>query len=213
MVVYKVTNKINNKIYIGCAINYENRIKAHKSCKYKGALLLHRAFLKYNIDNFDFEIVESYTTKEKMLLGEIKYIQKFNSINPYGYNLHYGGKGGKIQLTQEQLEARRVHAKSLTHIHIGNKYNLGKITTDETKKLISKKLKGKKRSDETKANISKSKIGNTNSKGTVRTEEYKKKMSESLKGRKFSEEHKQKLSEAAKKRMFNKKRNKNGRFE
>jgi len=52
MVVYKIINKINEKIYIGCAVSYEKRVAAHKSCKYKGALLLHRAFLKYGIENF-----------------------------------------------------------------------------------------------------------------------------------------------------------------
>jgi group I intron endonuclease len=213
MVVYKITNIINNKIYIGCAIDYEVRIKAHRSCKYKGALLLHRAFLKYGIDNFAFEVIQNYNTKEDMLQGEIMFIEQYNSISPNGYNLHFGGKGGKIQLTEKQLLQRKQHAKSLTQLHIGNKYNLGRVTSDETKEKISKKLKGQTRTGDTKTKISKSKIGNTNSKGVIRSQDYKDKISNALKGRVFSEEHKQKLSEAAKKRMLNKKRNKNGQFE
>lgn len=213
MVVYKITNKINNKVYIGCAVNYNVRIKAHKSCKYKGALLLHKALLKYGINNFSFEILQEYETKQDMYNGEITFIKQYNSLNPNGYNLHHGGKGGKIELSKEQLKQRKEHAKSLTHLHLGNKYNLGRVTSDETKEKISRKLKGQIRTVETRHNISKAKIGNTNSKGIVRNQDYKNKMSKVLKGRVFSEEHKQKLSEDAKQRMLNKKRNKNGQFE
>lgn len=213
MVVYKVTNIINNKIYIGCAVNYENRIKQHKSCKYKGALLLYRAFLKYGIDNFTFEIIESYLSKEEMLLGEICHIRNFNSISPFGYNLHYGGKGGKIKLTEKQKLQRIEHYKALSRNNYGNKYAVGTVISKERKKLISQANKNKIVSDTTKKKMSENMKGNSRSKGVIRSDEYKKKMSESLKGRNFSEEHKKALSEAAKKRMLNKKRNEYGQFE
>ena len=144
--------------------------------------------------------------QQELISCIVKHIKSFNSIDPLGYNLHYGGKGGKIQLTEKQTEAKKLFAKSLTHIHIGSKYNLGRTATDKTREILSKKLKGKPKSEEAKFNISKSKLGNAYAKGVKRTDEYKKKMSESLKGRKFSKEQKQKMSESAKKRVLNNKR-------
>lgn len=177
MVVYKIKNTVNGKLYVGCAINYEKRINAHKTCKYKGALLLHRAILKYGIENFTFEILEKYNSKEEMYLGEVYFISKVNTIYPLGYNLHYGGKGGKVELTDKQLKAKQELGKTLGEINKGNKYNLGRIVSQETKEKISNKLRGRKMSEESKKKLSDLRKGNNFAKGVVRTEEYKQKMS------------------------------------
>ena len=212
MVVYKITNKVNNKIYIGCAINYEKRIKSHKSCKYKGALLLYRAFLKYTIDNFTFEIIKEFNSKEEMWEGEIESIKYFNSINPFGYNLHYGGKGGKIKLTDQQLIARQNHARNLSKNNINNKYNLGRVASEETRKKISLASEGRVMSEEAKLKMSLSKKGNNYAKGIIRTDEYKKKLSDIKKGTTFSLETRKKMSDAAKIRVLNSERDKDGKF-
>ena len=212
MVVYQITNKINLKIYIGCAVNYQERIRQHKTCKFKGALLLHKAFLKYGIENFEFKIIKKFSSKDEMLEGEIEAIKNKNSISPNGYNLHYGGKGGKIKLTPEQQQARSIHYKNLSKGNIGNTYGLGYKWTKEQRDNLSKATKGKTISESTKKKMSKAMLGNTRSKGVVRSEEYKSKMSESLKGRIFTEEHKKAISESAKKRVTKSKRKEKGQF-
>jgi group I intron endonuclease len=212
MVVYKITNLINKKQYVGCAIDFEKRMTSHKSLKFKGAVLLQKALLKYGLENFNFEVIENFDCKEDMFEAEINYIKSLNTLNPGGYNLHIGGKGGKIQLTEKQLEARVKHAKSLSKNNLGNTYGKGCKLSQETKNKISVKNKGKIRTDETKLKISESKKGNKNAKGVVRSDEYKIKMSNIKKGISFSEETKLKMSESAKKRVENSIRGKNGKF-
>ena len=55
--IYKFTNKINGKIYIGQSIDIEHRRKEH--LRYKDESYFHRSLMKYGNDNFDFEILES----------------------------------------------------------------------------------------------------------------------------------------------------------
>lgn len=212
MVIYKITNKINSKTYIGCAVNYDLRIKQHKSGKFKGATILFKAIQKYGVDNFEFEIIKHCNSKEEMYLDEIYFIKELNSLNPSGYNLHFGGKGGKIQLTPEQQLKRIEHAKSLAIKNIGNKYNLGKKLSDETKLKLSNIHKNKIVTDETKRKMSIASKGNTRCKGIIRSDDYKRKMSETKKGVVFSEETKKKMSESAKKRCLKSERNDNGTF-
>ncbi len=87
--IYKITNKINHKIYIGQSITPEQRFLAHcyKHEKYKS--LINEAIQKYGKENFLFEIIgwfEDYNEKEKY------YIQYYHSLAPYGYNIAKGGE-------------------------------------------------------------------------------------------------------------------------
>ena len=91
--IYKITNLINGKIYVGQSKDPTRRWKEHKwdafnpNCKENSAI--HRAFLKYGIDNFQFTIIgwfEDYNEKER------QYIKEFNSLYPNGYNLTEGGE-------------------------------------------------------------------------------------------------------------------------
>ena len=88
--LYKITNLINGKVYIGQSIHpdkrwWEHRNKAKKNFdKYP----IHLAISKYGEKNFSFEILEwseDYDNREKEL------IQEYNSISPNGYNVAIGG--------------------------------------------------------------------------------------------------------------------------
>ena len=110
--IYYFKNKINNKYYIGQAIDLNKRLRAHFSHMKTGRyehIALYKAIQKYGIDNFDLEVLEYIdNTKEgfKILLDEKEkyYIQKFNSYGPTGYNQTLGGDAGVLglKLTEEQ---------------------------------------------------------------------------------------------------------------
>ena len=96
--IYKITNKINNKIYIGCSKDIEHRWIAHKS----ESILehyppynysIHKAFRKYGIDNFNFEIIE-IVNDEAQLFAREKYWIKYYDSYYNGYNETEGGDGG-----------------------------------------------------------------------------------------------------------------------
>lgn len=95
--IYKITNLINQKSYIGQSINIEKRWVTHKyesiNDKQKAYnYSIHQAFRKYGIDNFSFEILE-LLPKEKLNEKEIYWINFFDSYNN-GYNETMGGDCG-----------------------------------------------------------------------------------------------------------------------
>lgn len=85
--IYKITNNINGKIYIGQSVHIERRWNEHK--RPSGTSMISIAIKKYGIENFSFEILENITPDQRQLMDEREayYIQHYNSIAPYGYNL------------------------------------------------------------------------------------------------------------------------------
>lgn len=97
--IYKITNTINNKYYIGQSKEIEKRWKRHKkdldNDKHTN-LHIKRAWDKYGQDNFTFEIIEE-CPENKLNEREIYWIAFYNSNNyNYGYNQDSGGQEGKI---------------------------------------------------------------------------------------------------------------------
>jgi group I intron endonuclease len=107
--IYKVTNTINNKIYIGQTkysvawrwhthlyATFTNTAGDHNS-------LLHKAIRKYGIDAFKVEIIEQCNNKD-LNEAEIKYIKKFKSADKdFGYNISLGG-GGLLFYRDEDIK-------------------------------------------------------------------------------------------------------------
>lgn len=103
--VYKATNKINGKAYIGYTSNLRRRKNDHKHSaainKYPN-VLFHKAIRKYGWDQFDWEIL--FESSDKSLVYdkmEPHFISKFDTINT-GYNMCYGGQGNSEPRTEEQ---------------------------------------------------------------------------------------------------------------
>lgn len=93
--IYKITNKINNKCYVGQSVDIEKRWIHHKHDAMCLDLPLYRAIRKYGIENFNFEVLEECKIKDLDLL-EIKWINVCNSRDyNYGYNLAEGGKSNR----------------------------------------------------------------------------------------------------------------------
>lgn len=68
--IYKITNLINGKSYIGQTNDYKRRFREHREKNYKESdKLLYKAFDKYGIENFSFEVIEdktpNYNDREK----------------------------------------------------------------------------------------------------------------------------------------------------
>lgn len=96
-VIYKATNKINGKVYIGKTYNLEKRKKEH-IYDIDNGLPFHNALKKYGVDNFEWEIIDNATTDSEIREKEIFWIKEYNSCisfpNSNGYNITLGGEGG-----------------------------------------------------------------------------------------------------------------------
>jgi len=91
--VYKTTNTINGKVYIG-----QHRKTYFEGNKYLGSgFVLDRAIQKYGKDKFKVELLEFCDTKKKLDEKEKYYIKHFNTTNiSKGYNIACGGQGGDL---------------------------------------------------------------------------------------------------------------------
>lgn len=131
--VYKITNKVNNKVYIGITNQgsgaryrhhwYESRIGEPSP--------IHRSMAKYGEENFTLEIIDFADTYDELKEKEKYWIKQYNSTDrTKGYNLTEGGDG-----------------------------TFGKKHSEETKDKIRQKALGRKHSEETKKKMSESRTG------------------------------------------------------
>ena len=134
MIIYKAQNKINGDIYIGQTIKVlKKRIQIH--IRSKACPLIHRALLKYGIENFDIRIIDTAKDMNELNELEVKYIKKYDCIAPNGYNLTAGGLNYKK--TEE-------HKRKISESGKGEKnWNYGKSISKEVRKKISEAHKGK----------------------------------------------------------------------
>lgn len=105
--VYKITNLINGKVYIGQSRDIHKRwIDHRRKSPYLSNIYLHRAIRKHGIENFRFEVLEECRIDQLNDL-ERKYIIRYKSLKPNGYNLDLGGGAGK-EISKETKEKLRL---------------------------------------------------------------------------------------------------------
>lgn len=127
-IIYKITNLINGKIYIGQTTKtLQERFEHHVWMALNGSkFLLHRAIYKYGKNNFNIAIIGEAYSKDELDDKEILWIKYYNSCikfpNSNGYNMTFGGDG---------------FDKGIYH----PKY--GKPVSKETRDKISKSMTGK----------------------------------------------------------------------
>lgn len=168
MIIYKITNKINGKIYVGQTIHkLEFRIRQHRN---RGKYPIGIALNKYGIDNFDIEIIDRAKSREELDKKEIYWIKYYDCISPKGYNLTKGGEGCVGYKHDEDIK------KKLSHIAI--KRNQNKEYKAKISSILKRKLSGK----------------NNPNYGKHWSEEVKAKISNSLKGRKVPKESVEKMA-------------------
>lgn len=182
MIIYKIINKINNKIYIGKSL--ENNPNYFGS-----GLSINNAIKKYGKHNFEKVIIETCENESILNDREKYWIEKLNTTNrKIGYNIAQGGNGGNTRLGYGEEELNKYYNKLSSSVQNSEKYkksvemkrgkkrpehsikmkdlyrtgkiipwNIGVETKEETKLKISKKNLGKKLSEEAKNKISESK--------------------------------------------------------
>lgn len=134
MYIYKITNLINGKIYIGQTISsIQKRYSKHCNCNQQ---IIGKAIQKYGKENFKLERIDSATSREELDEKERYWISFYNSQIPNGYNLESGGTTNK--------EINEDTRKKLRESHLGEKaYWYNKHLTDEVKLKLSESHKGK----------------------------------------------------------------------
>ena len=122
MWIYKITNQINGKSYIGQASDPYNRWAKHRSRARNGNQMsaIHHAIKKYGVENFDFKVIDE-TTKEKVDDLEKHYIKEYKSYEN-GYNLT---KGGMVSVQTEETKKRMSKSK------LGNQHAKGYKQSEE----------------------------------------------------------------------------------
>lgn len=85
--IYKITNKINNKSYVGFSSNIFARINYHFSHPVNPTFI--DDLEKYGIENFKVEVLEVLKSDYTLNLSESYYINKYDCINN-GYNINKG---------------------------------------------------------------------------------------------------------------------------
>lgn len=116
MIIYKITNIINNKSYIGQTTgSFKTRYRAGKWWKYTDNILLINSHAKYGLSSFTVDILEENVPSiEELNRLEIFYAIKFNSYSPNGYNLR--GCGDNKFCLPETIEKQRVHSLKTRYV-------------------------------------------------------------------------------------------------
>ena len=165
--IYKITNTVNGKVYIGSSVRIKRRLYEHfRILKNNGHTNSHlqRAWNKCGKNSFIFEVL-LYCDEENLLFYEQKIMSEYKSLDgKFGYNI---------------CQARRNNLTGSNAIERNKKIsesNKGKHLSKETIKKISESKKGlhkgknnpmfgKNRSEETRNRISKTRIKNKVAKG------------------------------------------------
>lgn len=182
--IYRITNKINGKTYIG-----QHKYKKLND-KYMGSgKLITKAKKKYEIENFAKQILE-FDIPDVDLANdwEQMYILFERAKGKAEYNIANGGNG-KGTVSEETK-------RKLSEINKGSNHPMyGKHLSDETRKKISEANKGKLISEEQRKHLSEVMKGRTPwkgkpawNRGKTTPDEIKKKISEANKGKHFASE-------------------------
>jgi group I intron endonuclease len=188
MIIYKLTNKINGKVYIGQTVQeLEKRFKAHY--KHKANTYIKNAILYYGVDNFEREVIDTATNIEELNEKEAYWIFYYHSTDRQkGYNRESGGKNYTVN-----DETRKLMSEA-------HKRRYKDITEEEKQSKMQKLREGyNKMSPETLARKVQKQADRIRGRklGPQNPETIAKRV-QKIKGRKASSEARQRMSEAQK---------------
>lgn len=140
--IYKITNIITNKIYIGYTSRdiqrrfYEHKWEAFNLSYEENKSYLYQSIRKYGTENFIIDIIIEFNEKEQDWKElEQYYIKTYNSISPNGYNLlkggdmppiHYGNNNIKTKIKDEDLPKlfAMLRDNTISYKEIANFFNI-----------------------------------------------------------------------------------------
>jgi len=107
-IIYKATNVVNNKCYIGQTINFSRRKIEHLSESRRTIPAQHNskfynAIRKYGWDNFNWEIIYKDIPENRLDIAEMCAIYTFDSCDR-GYNSTTGGEGGSARSEETKIK-------------------------------------------------------------------------------------------------------------
>lgn len=199
LVVYKIENNADGRVYIGQTNSLQRRMIQHRCEKRR---CVDKSINKYGIKSFAVSVIDEAKTRDELNEKEKYWIQFYDCRFPKGYNFTDGGDGspGHTMSEENKIKLRDSRIGYICSAETRQKMRvakLGRTISDEQKKKQSEALKGIVFSEERKRNISK---GLT---GQVFTEERRLNASIARMGEKnhnygkhFSEDHKRKISES-----------------
>ena len=148
--IYKTTNQINGKFYIG--VHDLDRIGNYLG---SGKKLL-QAIKKYGRENFKREILNKFELKNEAFEAEAKIVTHDLVKDRMCYNVALGGQGGSIR---KGMKNSKLHNDKIQAALFGNNNGRGH-RSEEFKQKISNARKGMRFSDEHRRNLSLSHLGN-----------------------------------------------------
>lgn len=204
-IVYKVTNTINGKVYIGKTTKtLKQRKYVHKSYSKKDTsgkkVIFHNAIKKYGWENFKWEVLCECDDYNLLGIRETMKIIVNNShyLDGYGYNMTYGGEGCLGYKHSKEAKEKISKSKTGTKNPMFNKITTGftgHTHTEKAKKAISisSSNQWKNMTDEERERRLR-----INSNHKI-TDEQRKALSRALMGHKSSDERNKKISDSLKK--------------
>tara|TARA_B100000683_G_C12340720_1_gene494585 strand:- start:46 stop:816 length:771 start_codon:yes stop_codon:yes gene_type:complete len=99
MVIYKITNNINDKIYIGKDVRNRNQY-------YGSGVHIKRAIEKYGKENFTKDIIDTADDYEELSAKEIYWISEYKKTHIL-YNISAGGDGGDTWSNNDRVDRLR----------------------------------------------------------------------------------------------------------
>ena len=175
--IYKITNLVNNKVYIGQSVDIKERWSEHRralNLNKHSSQHFQRSWNKYGFANFVFEIIEE-CEKEKLTEREQFWIDYYGGINSEQlYNYRDAGSSGTFsEEVKQKLSLSHLGKRKGEPIPWLQNFD---YTNPEFRQRISESLTGKKKSKSHAEHISEGR------KGIVFSEEQKQKISKSKKG-------------------------------
>ena len=146
MIIYKASNKINGKVYIGqTRTSLELRKVKHLRLAHNGGTThFCQAIRKYGDDAFQFEIICRAYSKEELNRLETFYIQQYDSIHS-GYNMVDGGDSNVMDIISVKEHHKQVMSSDIVRTKISNtmkqKIKNGELFTPEHRKKLSEAAK------------------------------------------------------------------------